>query len=145
MGHTWALPTLKYHRAITVKLWHLLPPETTSRISLLPDDGRALRLTALPPVGSPTAATLFLPTCSPERCRQEAPSSTHWPQGPRGSCLRGWGGSGHSSSPAGLGRTMWRKGEGEGVDEMDMPCAVGSITVGSLPQPHSRWCSQVRG
>lgn len=75
---------------------------------------------------------LILPTCSPERCRQEAPSSTHWPRGPGGSCRHGWGGSGHSSSPAGLGRAMGRKGK-EGVDEVAMLHSVGS------------WCGQARG
>lgn len=27
---------------------------------------------------------------------------------------------------------MWRKWEGEGVDEMEMPCSVGSVMVDSL-------------
>lgn len=78
----------------------------------------------------------ILPTCNPERCRQEAPSSTRWPRGPAGSCQRGWGGSDRSSSPAGLGRTMRKKGEGDGVDEMAMPCSVGSdMGWGACPAP----------
>lgn len=30
---------------------------------------------------------------------------------------------------------MWKKGEGEGGDEMEMPCSMGSVTVVPAPTP----------
>lgn len=41
-------------------------------------------------------------TCSPGMCKQEAPSSIHWPLDPTGSCQHGWDDSGHFFYPVDL-------------------------------------------